>query len=221
MKTIFNSVISHRHGPFLAALALAAAAAFGVSILTFSLALETAAVTFFLSYLIMMAFRFPQLTQNYLRQHVETADEPAFVIIGVAVVTVAISFISLFIALNQPEGDRGGLQLALTFVAIIAGWMTIHTMAAVHYAHLYWQPDPSTRMIRAPHGGLEFPGARQACGYDFLYFAFVVGMTAQTSDVAITSTPMRKLNLLHALTSFFFNTVLVAAVVNAAVSLAG
>jgi uncharacterized membrane protein len=45
-------------------------------------------------------------------------------------------------------------------------------------------------------------------------------MTAQTSDIAITSTGMRKINLLHAIVSFFFNTVLVAAAVNAAVSLA-
>ncbi len=46
-------------------------------------------------------------------------------------------------------------------------------------------------------------------------------MTAQTSDVVITSTAMRKLNLVHATISYFFNTVLVAAAVNAAVSLAG
>ena len=50
--------------------------------------------------------------------------------------------------------------------------------------------------------------------------AFIVGMTAQTSDTAITTTEMRKMNLLHAIVSFFFNTVLVAAVVNAAVALA-
>jgi uncharacterized membrane protein len=45
-------------------------------------------------------------------------------------------------------------------------------------------------------------------------------MTAQTSDVAVTKTRMRKLNLLHSVVSFFFNTVLVAAAVNVAVSLA-
>ena len=45
-------------------------------------------------------------------------------------------------------------------------------------------------------------------------------MTAQTSDVAITTTAMRKFNLVHAVVSFFFNTVLVAAAVNVAVSLA-
>ena len=45
-------------------------------------------------------------------------------------------------------------------------------------------------------------------------------MTAQTSDVNVTKTSMRKLTLLHAVVSFFFNTVLVAAAVNVAVSLA-
>ena len=44
-------------------------------------------------------------------------------------------------------------------------------------------------------------------------------MTAQTSDVAVTTTTMRKLNLLQAIVSFFFNTVLVAAAVNFVVSL--
>ena len=44
-------------------------------------------------------------------------------------------------------------------------------------------------------------------------------MTAQTSDVAVTTTAMRKLNLMHGILSFFFNTVLVAAAVNVVVSL--
>ena len=46
-------------------------------------------------------------------------------------------------------------------------------------------------------------------------------MTAQTSDVVITTTAMRRINMMHAVVSFFFNTVLVAASVNAVVALAG
>ena len=90
-------------------------------------------------------------------------------------------------------------------------------MAAMHYAHAFW----STQSSGNTRGhGLDFPGTSEPGGYDFLYFSFVIGMTAQTSDVAITSTSMRKINLLHAVVSFFFNTVLVAAAVNGAVSLA-
>jgi uncharacterized membrane protein len=90
-------------------------------------------------------------------------------------------------------------------------------MAALHYAHRYWQPTEEG--LQSNHGGLDFPGTEEPQGFDFLYFAFVIGMTAQTSDVAITTTGMRKINLLHALASFLFNTVLVAAAVNVALSL--
>jgi uncharacterized membrane protein len=74
--------------------------------------------------------------------------------------------------------------------------------------------------VGAEHGGLDFPGDDEPSGHDFLYYALVIGMTAQTADVNITRTSMRKLTLLHAVVSFFFNTVLVAAAVNVAVSLA-
>jgi len=47
----------------------------------------------------------------------------------------------------------------------------------------------------------------------------VIGMTAQTADTAITTSQMRLVVLVHSVLSFFFNTVIVAAAVNLAVSL--
>lgn len=44
-------------------------------------------------------------------------------------------------------------------------------------------------------------------------------MTSQTSDTAVSTTQMRHIVLLHSILSFFFNTVIVAAAVNLAVSL--
>jgi len=67
---------------------------------------------------------------------------------------------------------------------------------------------------------LDFPGPKKDPGvWDFLYFATVVGMTAQTSDVQVTTTTMRKFVLLHGIVSFAFNTVLIAIAVNVVVSL--
>ena len=43
-------------------------------------------------------------------------------------------------------------------------------------------------------------------------------MTAQVSDVTTTSPALRKVVLLHAVASFFYNTVILALAVNAAVS---
>lgn len=44
-------------------------------------------------------------------------------------------------------------------------------------------------------------------------------MTAQTADTNVTTTRMRKLVILHSLITFLFNTVIVAAAVNVAVTL--
>ncbi len=62
---------------------------------------------------------------------------------------------------------------------------------------------------------LSFPGAQEPGVWEFLYYSFVVGMTAQVSDVQVLSTPMRRLTLLHGLISFVFNTALIAFAVNA------
>jgi len=46
-------------------------------------------------------------------------------------------------------------------------------------------------------------------------------MTAQTSDVEVTTPSMRRIVVLHGIVSFFFNTVILAAAVNIAVSMGG
>jgi uncharacterized membrane protein len=67
--------------------------------------------------------------------------------------------------------------------------------------------------------GMEIPGTSEPCGWDFVYCAYMVGISAGTGDTAVTSTQMRALTLPHCIISFFFNTVLVAAAVNVALTL--
>ncbi|MBV2187149.1 MAG: DUF1345 domain-containing protein [Rhizobium sp.] len=219
MANRFDRLIAHRHGPFFAGSVAAALAVIVALLLKPRLAPEAGAVAFFFTYLVLIGYRIPQLTPDYLNDNVEEEDEPAPLILLVALAAVVISVVSLFLALNRTSGGTA-IELGLAFLSVLGGWLTIHTMTAIHYAHLYWRPD-STEDRNGNRGGLEFPGTESPCGYDFLYFAFVIGMTAQTSDTAITSTSMRRINLMHSIVSYFFNTVLVAAAVNGAVSLAG
>lgn len=209
-----------RHWPFYLALA-GALLSLPVGILLFrERTIEIAAISFFCIYLSITAFRLPKLTGSYLKANARDTGEPEPIIFLVTLSAAAISLAALFLALNRRDGGSV-VELPLAFASVALGWATIHTMAALHYAHLYWlagrnddDRDPAAR-------GLVFPETDSPGGYDFLYFAFVTGMTAQTSDVVITTTAMRRVNLLHAVVSFFFNTVLVAAAVNAAVQLAG
>jgi uncharacterized membrane protein len=92
----------------------------------------------------------------------------------------------------------------------------LHMLMAYHYANLYyWQPSGKGG------SGLLFPDTPTPGAVDFLYYSFVIGMTAQVSDVQITATRIRRTTLGHSVASFFFNTVLIAMAVNAVVALVG
>src|SRR5262249_59324604 len=101
-----------------------------------------------------------------------------------------------------------------SIVTILCSWFLVHTAFALHYAHEFYESAP-----RSKDRSLTFPGKAEPDYVDFLYFAFVLGTTSQTSDVAICSSAMRRLALAHGVIAFFFNTTLLALAVNIAAGL--
>ena len=75
------------------------------------------------------------------------------------------------------------------------------------------------REVGGARGGLSFPGAGHPDYWDFVYFAVVIAMTCQVSDVAIDGRAMRHLVTAHGIVSFFLNTVIVALAVGVAAGL--
>jgi uncharacterized membrane protein len=207
-----------RHKPFFLAIlawAIGLVAAWLGLELDLPFAMTIAADMAFLTYLVLTFAIVPRMTRKFLAKHAAADDLPISVIFGVIVAALVTAAIAIFVLINaQPRPPV--IQLCLALAALPLGWFTIHLMAANHYAHLFWQPS---QRDEDSGEGLEFPGTKEPQGWDFVYFAFVIGMTAQTSDVQITGSHMRRFNLAHAIVSFFFNTVLVAAAVNLAVSL--
>jgi len=175
---------------------------------------------FFAVFIAVVIAQMPQLSGRYLSKNAREIDLPVLGIFAVTLTVVGVAIVMLFLLINHKGRDPTELGLALLSVPL--GWFTIHAMAALHYAHVYWMDgnaiDAETRK-KIPVGGLDFPGGKRPEGWDFLYFATVIGMTAQTADTAITTSHMRRVVLVHSILSFFFNTVIVAAVVNLAVSL--
>jgi uncharacterized membrane protein len=104
-------------------------------------------------------------------------------------------------------------QVAVSVVAVLGAWLLLHTLFTLRYAHVYFSEDPTTSPPDK-RGGLQFPGDPPTRYWDFAYFAFTIGMTAQTSDTGVTSLRMRQLTLAHGLLSFAFNTAVVALGVN-------
>ena len=140
--------------------------------------------------------------------------------VAVLTLTVTAGFASLaailleLIGIKSRPPDEQTLRFALAGVTIICSWFTVHTSFALHYAHEYYM-----RASRTDVPCLQFPGSGPPNYVDFLYFAFVLGTTSQTSDVAISTHRMRRLALTHGVIAFFFNATLLALVVNIAAGL--
>ncbi len=91
---------------------------------------------------------------------------------------------------------------------ITLSWAVVHTAFSLHYAHEFYRG-------KTP-GGLQFPSGDEhvdADYWDFVYFSFVIGMTAQVSDVGITDKIIRRTATVHGIISFVFNTALLALMV--------
>ncbi|MEY2482000.1 MAG: hypothetical protein QOK24_528 [Verrucomicrobiota bacterium] len=111
------------------------------------------------------------------------------------------------------------IHLLMSLVAVICSWSLVHTVFGLRYAHTYYG-DPDGPTGPKPHaGGLIFPGDREPDYMDFAYFAFVIGMCFQVSDVQVTSRDFRKLVLVHSMLSFGFNTVVLALAINTVAAL--
>ena len=128
---------------------------------------------------------------------------------GMSIVSVSVGGLSLALAL-LPRGDDLGaepLRALLCVLGVLMSWALLHTSYAMYYAHLYYR-DP-----REP-GGMEFPGEEEPAAPDFAYFAFTLGTAFATSDVRVSSGKVRRTVLVHSVLAFFYNTTILALVVN-------
>jgi uncharacterized membrane protein len=131
------------------------------------------------------------------------------------VVTAALMCIGAIVAelavVKDLEGTSRHAHIALAGLTIATSWAFTHTMFALHYAHDYY-----LTAMRGQHGGLDFPGGQAPDYGDFLYFSLIVGTSAQTADVALSSRKMRRTCTAHCVLAFFFNTTLLALTINIA-----
>jgi uncharacterized membrane protein len=152
-----------------------------------------------------------------MRWRARIQDDGAEVILALTVVAAVASLAAILLELIGIKGlspQMQTLHLGLAALTILLSWSFVHTAFALHYAHEFYDDAG-----KDAHPCLDFPGNSEPDYVDFLYFAFVLGTTSQTSDVTINSSPMRRLALLHGVIAFFFNTTLLALMVNIAAGL--
>ena len=149
-----------------------------------------------------------------MKNNAAAQDEGAFAILILSAAAGMASLIAIFaeLATIGRTDPHYGIYVALAIGTVVLSWTFIHTIFALHYAHEFYGSG-------AHRNGLRFPGDGQPDYWDFIYFSFVVGMTFQVSDVAVTHKSVRRMVVAHGALSFFFATAVVAMAVNIAASI--
>jgi uncharacterized membrane protein len=207
-----NGHLRH-HGRCYAAAVLGAAVYAAMNLAHVSVAAAAAGDTFFAVYLAASAWLLHNSTKADVKSRAEMEDEGIMIVIVIALAAVTFNVAGIFVVLNQ-EHRPDLLSLMVVLAAAALGWCMLHTISAFHYANLYYFASAKETSEQP----LEFPGTEEPDLWDFFYFSFVIGMTAQVSDVQVRTTAMRRAVTGHSVVSFFFNTVLIAMAVNAAVA---
>jgi uncharacterized membrane protein len=147
-------------------------------------------------------------THADMRQHAAENDAGRVLIL---VVTTVLTVVVMGAISGELPAARAGEPLAiLKLIGTLALiWLFANSVYALHYAHAWY-----TQVDGHDAEGLDFPGTDCPLYMDFAYFAFTLGMTFQTSDVSITTRPIRRVVLLHCFGAFIFNIGVIAFAIN-------
>lgn len=148
----------------------------------------------------------------HMKWRARLQDDGATTILLLTIAAALASLAAIAIELHDLKDltrTEQGLHVALVIATFAVSWLLIHTAFALHYAHAYYMG-----LHDAAGPPLGFPNEASPLYTDFLYFAIVIGMTSQTADVAIGSSRLRRLVMLHGLVAFVFNTTLLALTIN-------
>lgn len=166
-------------------------------------------------YLVLMFVLMHRADAQHLKQRAQAQADGMGAVLLLAVVGALASLAAIALELNTVRHGldvvQGWPYLLLAIATVAGSWLLLPVEFALAYASLYHRGG------NGPHG-LEFPGCSdkgELPDYsDFLYFSVTLAATSQTSDVAVSARPMRRLVLVQAVLSFVFNTGVLALTIN-------
>ena len=175
------------------------------------------------TYLLLVSWMMWHSTARSICIRAQVEDEGRFLILILSTIA-AIASIGAIVAQLASVKDASGLgkamHLGLSISTILTSWLFIHVMYALHYAHeFYFEFKSHPDLPAQSRGGLVFPDDVTPGYSDFLYFAFAIGCAGATSDVNVSSKPMRSIDMAHSILAFFFNATILALTINIAAGL--
>jgi uncharacterized membrane protein len=171
---------------------------------------------------LVLAFRvMHNCTSQTIRTRAARQDDSATVILVLILLAMFSSLAAIVGLIGQAKvaSDQGKLFfVGLAGATTVISWLVTQVVFTLHYAHAYYAPHMLSN--KGVSRALAFPEDDTPDYWDFFYFASSFGAASQTSDVVINSKSLRRIATLHAVVSFFFNTMILALTINLAASLA-
>lgn len=146
--------------------------------------------------------------QSMRRKAADNDANRELMLLLTGIVSVVV-LVAVGVAVSQ-HGGPSVAAIALLLATLALAWLFSNLIYAMHYAHIFYLSDGKG----GDSGGLDFPQKGEPGYWDFLYFAFTLGMTFQTSDTGLTTTRMRQVVLFHCLAAFVFNLGILAFTIN-------
>ena len=168
--------------------------------------------------LIISAVIFSSMRPRQIRLLAKQEDAGRVVVFAIIVAATIGSLLGVLILLGRKAFLLGkNMETFIYITGVTCSWFLLHTIFTYRYALLYYGDHPLDPDLHTV--GLQVPNELWPDYLDFAYFAFVIGMTFQVSDIEISSRTIRWVALMHGILSFLFNTVIVALTINVVVDL--
>jgi uncharacterized membrane protein len=194
-----------------------ATGAFGEWVYAFSVGWDIAAVIFLTWTWLAIAGMESAATEAHATLEDPTKRATQAIVLGASVVSL-VGVALLLVKTRNTTGAGEVLVAALGVASIALSWFVVHTLFTLRYALLYYDPDEGG--TAGTVGGIDFGESGPPCYSDFAYLALTIGMTYQVSDTQLGTRELRRTVLRHAVLSYLFGSLILAATVNLLVSLA-
>jgi uncharacterized membrane protein len=145
-----------------------------------------------------------------MRVAAQRNDANRAMLLVITAIVSAVVLVAVTVELSQKQQMHAG-SIALIIGTLLVAWLFSNMIYALHYGHLFYSTKPKTG---GDCGGISFPGDGEPDYWDFIYFAFTLGMTFQTSDVEIEGRGIRRVAILHCFAAFVFNIGVLAFTIN-------
>ncbi|QDZ27849.1 DUF1345 domain-containing protein [Noviherbaspirillum sp. UKPF54] len=163
------------------------------------------------SYLALICWLIAHSDETRMHRLAKQEDNNAVFVLVIMSLGAVLSLAAIMVELASAKQVSGGDRLfhyGLTAFTVFGSWLLVGVIYMFHYAHMFYRAAPEVKPLRFPDNKLK------PVYWDFLYFSFTIAVAAQTSDISVSTTPMRKAVLAQSLLSFLFNAAIIGLTIN-------